>query len=171
MKLIQAMKQCKDLARKSDDLKAKVGQYCAHMSFETPPYGDRQREQVREWLQAIEDIHREILRLRIGIQRTNLATSVTIEIDGKQVSKTIAEWIHRRRDLAKSDMDAWAKLTDRGLKEGALPSTQGGSPQEVKIVRNFDPTERDRKLELYRSEPSVIDATLEVTNAVTDLIE
>lgn len=171
MKLIQAMKQCKDLARKSDDLKAKIAQHCAHMSFETPPYGDRQREQVAEWLQACEDIHKEVLRLRVAIQRTNLSTPVVIELGGRSVTKTIAEWIHRRRDLAKADMEAWGKLTDRNLKEGALPSTQGGTPQEVKIVRNFDPKTRDQMIELYRSEPTTIDATLEVVNAVTDLIE
>jgi hypothetical protein len=169
MKLIQAMKQIKDLARKADDLKVKISQQCAHLSFETPTYGERQKEQVKEWLQAHEDILKEILRLRISIQKTNLATSVTIELDGKQVTKTIAEWIHRRRDLAKSAMDAWMRLTDKGLKEGIGVNSMN-EKIDMKIVRNFDPAERDKKVELYRSEPSIIDATLEVANAVTDLI-
>ena len=41
---------------------------------------------------------------------------------------------------------------------------------EVRVRRYYDPAQRDEKLELYRSEPSTIDATLEVSNAVTDLI-
>lgn len=38
MKLIEALKKVKDLARKADDLKGKVSAYCAHLSFETPTY-------------------------------------------------------------------------------------------------------------------------------------
>ena len=170
MKLIQAMKQIKDLQRKADDLQGKIALHCSHMSFETPTYGDKQREQVREWLQAHSDILKEILRLRIAVQRTNLQTSVKIELGGVAVEKSISEWIHRRRDLAGLELLAWSKLTDRGLKEGVVKNSLG-EIQEAKIVRNYDPLERDKKLELYRSEPMTIDATLEVTNAITDLTE
>lgn len=170
MKLIEGMKKLKDLSRKAEDLRGKIAVNCAHLSTETPTYGDKQREQVREWLQAHEDIAKEMLRLRVAIQRTNLQTPVSIELSGKTVTKSIAEWIHRRRDLAKLDLEAWTKLGDKGLKEGHGKNTLGETI-EVKIVRNFDPKERDVKVEMYRSEPMVVDATLEVTNAVTDLIE
>lgn len=170
MKLIEAMKKCKDLARKAEDLRQKIAVNCAHLTVETPTYGDKQREQVREWLQAHEDVLKEMLRLRVAVQRTNLATNVAIELDGRTVTKTIAEWIHRRRDLAKFDADAWSKLGDKNLKEG-FGQNSLGERIEVKIVRNFDPKERDAKLELYRSEPMTVDGTLEVVNAVTDLIE
>ena len=43
----------------------------------------------------------EIARLRVAITRTNLATSVTIELGGKPVTKTLAEWIQRRGDKKK----------------------------------------------------------------------
>lgn len=167
MKLIEAMKGIKDLARKADDLKAKVKQYCADLDYETPTYED-QRAQVASWIQAHTDILREILRLRVAVQRTNLATSVTITLGGVAVTKTIAEWIHRRRDLAESDRAMWASLTDRNLREGLVQTSAGGQ-KEVKIRRYYDPKQRDEKIELYRSEPQVIDATLEVVNAVTDL--
>ena len=36
MKIIQAMKQIKDLQRKADDLKSKVKLCCADMNYETP---------------------------------------------------------------------------------------------------------------------------------------
>lgn len=164
------MKQLKDLAVKAGDLQAKVAAHCANLDIETPLYADP-RSQVAQWIQAHHDILKEAMRLRIGIQKTNLATQVTIELGGQQVTKSIAEWIHRRRDLAKAEMDVWAKLGDRGLKEGQIASTVGGEPRQVKIIRHFDPKERDAKLDLYRSEPSKIDGTLEVVNAVTDLIE
>jgi len=62
------------------------------------------------------------------------------------------------------------KLSDRGLKEGTGANSQGATV-EVKIVRYFDPTLRDSRLAIYSSEPQMIDASLEVVNAVTDLIE
>lgn len=77
MKLIQAMKQLKSLAIKAEDLRGKVGQFCADLSIETPTYPD-QRRQVAEWLQAHGDILKEILRLRVAIQRTNIMTPVAM---------------------------------------------------------------------------------------------
>ena len=169
MKLIEAMKKLKNLGVKATDLHAKVAQHCANLDIETPLYADP-RGQIAEWIQAHHDILKEILRLRVAIQRTNLATMVSIELGGIQVTKNIAEWIHRRRDLAKYEMEMWAKIGDRGLKEGAISSTVGGEARAVKIVRHFDPKERDIRVDLYRSEPSLIDGALEVVNAVTDLV-
>ena len=170
MKLIQAMKKLKDLNKKAEDLRAKVKQYAADLTIETPMYPD-QRRQVTEWIQAHSDILKEILNLRVAIQRTNLATDVKIELDGKHVVKSIAGWIHRRRDLATLEMNMWQCLSDRGLKESNIQTGPGLPITEVRIRRYFDPAERDAKHELYRSEPSVIDATLEVVNATTELME
>lgn len=170
MKLIQAMKKLKDLNQKAEDLRGKVSQFCADLTIETPVYPD-QRGKISEWIQAHGDLLKEILSLRVAIQRTNITTPVTIEIDGKQVTKSIAEWIHRRRDLAKLEMEIWSKLGDRGLREQNVQTSPAGPVTEVRIRRYFDPQEKDRRLALYRSEPSVIDATLEVVNATTDLLE
>lgn len=169
MKIIEAMKQIKDLQLKIADIKKKVAAHCADMDFETPTYGADQKKQIDEWLQSIHDMIVTILERRIAIQRTNLATPVTIEIGGKQVTKSIAEWIHRRRDLAENEREAWAGLTDKGLRESRVKTT-AGDDKVVTIRRYFDPKTRDEKIELYRSEPSKIDATLEVINAITDII-
>lgn len=169
MKIIEAMKQVKDLQRKADDLVAKVKQHCAISSIETPTYPD-QKSQVSEWIQSHSDVLKEVLRLRVSIQRTNLATMVAIELGGKQVSKTIAEWIHRRRDLAKSELGMWQGLTDKNIHEG-MAQGPAGTPLEIKIIRLYDPKQRDAKMDLYSSEPSLIDAKLEIVNAVTDLLE
>lgn len=170
MKIIEAMKLIKELLVKREDLVKKVREHCADLDYETPLYQE-QRKQVSEWLQSHSDVCKQILALRLAIQRTNLATVVAVELDGKRVEKTIAAWIHRRRDLAGHELAAWSALGDRGLKEGKIQSTQpGGEARDVKIRRYFDPLERDKKIELYRSEPSVIDRTLEVVNATTDLV-
>lgn len=170
MKIIEAMKKIKDLQIKADDLRKKVHTYCADQSHETAVYGEKQRDKIKEWIQAHGDIVKEILKLRVGIQRTNLATAVTIELDGKQVSKSIAEWVHRRRDLSELERSLWAGIGDRGLREGLIKGSTGDTT-EVKIRRYYDAGERDKWVEAYRSEPSLIDATLEVVNAVTDLAD
>lgn len=172
MKLIEAMKQIKELQVKADDLRGKVKQYSADLDFETPMYPDQKR-QIQEWIQSHSDILKEILKLRVAVQRTNLVTPVVMQLNGKDVTKSIAEWIHRRRDLATSELTMWQGLTDKNLKEGQyLPSTSPGvAPTQVKIRRYYDPVERDKKVELYRAEPGIIDRTLEVVNALTDVIE
>jgi len=172
VKLIQAMKLEKDLQKKAEDLRQKVSAYCADLSFETPVYGTDQQKVVDGWIQSHHDILKEIESLRYRVQKTNISTPVTIELGGKQITKSISEWIHRRRDLANTEMSMWRGLTDRGLKEGALPSTTpNGVPIEARIRRYYSPAQRDEKVELYRSEPSAIDSTLEVVNAVTDLLD
>jgi len=169
VKIIEAMKQIKGLVIKAEDLKKKVATHCTDVDYETPLYAD-QKAQVAQWIQAHSDVLKEILRLRVAIQRTNLATNVSIVLGDKTVTKSIAEWIHRRRDLAGMEGLVWQQLTDRNLKEGVVRTTQGVD-QLVKIRRYWDAKERDAKVELFRTEPMIIDSTLEVVNAVTDLVE
>ncbi len=170
MKIIEALKKIKDLKRKADDLKDKAKQYCADLDVNTPMYPDQKR-QVAEWIQGYSDVVKEIGHLKTSIQRTNLKTMVEIELGGKYVSKCISEWIDRRRELAKMDEDIWRVLTDKGLKDSNYQLTPQSPLMTSKKILYFDPVERDKKVELYRSEPGKIDSTLEITNAITDLIE
>lgn len=173
MKLIEAMKKVKDLEKKADDLKDKVSKYCCYVNIEGSTYPD-QKNKIKEWVQAHQDILKEILGLRLSIQNTNLKTDVTIDLGGKQVTKSIAAWIHRRRDLAHKQLSIWRAMDDSRVKQldGALARSQSsGDQREVKVERCYDPQEKDKNVDLYVTEPSIIDARLEVANAVTDLIE
>ena len=175
MKIIEGMKQIKDLQRKASDLRSKVKDYAADLDINTPVYPDQQNK-VTGWLQAHEDIVQEICRLRFAIQKTNIATQVEIDLGGKAVVKTISEWIQRRRDLAEIDAQAWSGLghMERSgkLREGQIAGpTPDSPPRDVKLRRYYDPELRDRKLDLCRSEPLLVDAKLEVVNAITDLVE
>lgn len=169
MKIIQALKLVKELNEKAADLRAKIANNSALLSIETPMYPN-QEAQVASWLQAHEDIVREISRLRYQIARTNLMTEVDIELDGKVVRKSITEWIVRRKEGATLDATAWKGLTDRNLKEQNLQPNPQGPITEIRIRRFYDPVKRDQKIALYVSEPTKIDATLEVVNAMTDLL-
>lgn len=169
MKLIEAMKRVKLNEEKIAELQSRIASASAHLSIENPVYPD-QSGKVKEWVQSCTDLTQECVRLLLAIQRTNLTTSVTIELGEKQVTKTIAEWVWRRRKYAAVDMATWQKLTDRGLKEG-ITGTPGGGQITLSITRYYDPYQRDGKITLYREEPSRIDMALEIVNATTDLLE
>lgn len=164
------MKKIKDLQIKAEDLRKKVSTYCCDTTLETPVYGKDQASKIKEWIQSHGDILKEILKLRMAVQRTNLSTRVSIEFGSNHIGKSIAEWIHRRRDLAGFEQDIWKGIGDKNIKEGNF-KTSTGDNQEVKIRRYYDPSERDAAVELYRSEPGIIDSALEVVNAVTEIVE
>jgi hypothetical protein len=170
VKIIEAMKRVKSNKEKIADLQKQIAQYCANLNFETPTYGHETSAKVREWLQSCDDISQQNAKLLVAIQRTNLSTMVTITLGGNAITKPIAEWIWRRREYAALDLKTWSQLTDRNLREGTTQNSTG-APVEVKIVRHFDPQQRDRMLATFKSEPHEIDAALEVVNAVTDLVE
>ncbi len=170
MKIIEAMKRVKANKEKLADLQKQIGQYCAGYDFEAPTYGMDTANKITEWLQSCDDISRQSAKLLVAIQRTNLATSVTITLGDNNITKSIAEWVWRRREYAKIDLATWSMLTDRNLKEGMHTNSQG-TPTLVKVVRHYDPVKRDRMVAMYKSEHHEIDAALEVVNAVTDVIE
>lgn len=169
MKIIEAMKRVKQNLEKIDDLQKKISVTCANLSVETPIYPDP-KAKINEWSQGCDDLTQENIRLLTAIQRTNLATPVTIELGMKTVTKNIAEWVWRRRTYAAVDLATWSKMTDRNLKEGQINQSTG-QPLMVTITRHYDPEKRDAMMAMYRSEPHMIDAALEVINATTDLIE
>jgi hypothetical protein len=164
------MKRIKANKAKITDLNQKIAQVSAHLSHETPLYGTETPNKISEWAQSCEDLSQENIRLLTAIARTNLATPATIRLGGKDVTKKLAEWVWRRREYAALDLGTWQKMTDRGLREGTM-QTSTGVATEVKLVRNYNPERRDKKVAEYSGEPHEIDAVLEVVNAVTDLIE
>lgn len=170
MKIIEAMKRVKMNKDKIADLRKRIAASSANLSIETPLY-ENTKDKIAEWLQSCTDTSQDNVGLLVAIQRTNLATQVAIEIGGKKITKSVAEWVWRRREYAKTDMETWAHLTDRNLREQRVQQSTGAEPLEIKLIRHYDPAMRDEKLALYRDEPHLIDAALEIVNATTDLIE
>lgn len=168
MKIIEAMKQIKANKEKVQELMQRIQRNSAHLSIESPQY-ENQGDKVREWTQSCLDVSRDNVELLVRIARTNLATQVTIQMGDKAVTKSIAEWVWRRREYANVDKAIWLAQSDRNLKEGMV-QTSPGVNSEIKLVRYYDPGERDRNADIYMREPHLIDATLEVVNATTDLL-
>lgn len=174
MRIIEGLKKIKDLKRKADDLRGKIATYCADMDAETPAYGtmEQQTKQVAEWLQAHSDVLKEIERIQLSIQNTNLKTIVDVEVsDGKFVKKSIAAWILRRRELANLERAAWFGLSNKGLKpQNYKPDATKDEIKITNVRKYYNQQERDKKVEEFTSEPLRIDAALEIINATTELI-
>lgn len=169
MKIIEAMKTVKANKEKVAELMQRIQRNSAHLSIESPQYGDAQREQVQSWRQSSIDTLRDNVQLLARIAKTNQATQVVIKINDAPVEKTIAEWVWLRREYAGLEAAVWGSLSDRNLKEGQVQSSPGVFT-EVKLIRYYDPIERDKNLDALRRLPHDIDAALEVVNAVTDLL-
>lgn len=140
------------------------------MDFETPAYPD-QKVQVSSWLQAYRDICREIGRLKFCLSKTNVNTKVTIVIDGHEVTKTITEWIERNKKLCAMEKMAYTALfPGTKCKEARIQQTNG-TILECKIRYYYDVVMKDKILDILNAEPALIDAKLEMVNAITDLME
>ncbi len=169
MKLIEGMKNVKSILRKMEDMRGKVQKYCADMDFQAPTYPN-QKEQVSQWLQSHHDLALELTTLKRNIQKTNLYSDVTIRIGDKDVTRSIAEWVIRRREIVDLEVQCWAGLSNRSLQDVQL-RTGSGDTAPAKVRLYFDAKERDANVELYKSEKESIDKALEIANATTNLIE
>jgi hypothetical protein len=103
--------------------------------------------------------------------KTNLITNVTIDLNGNQITKPIAAWIYRERELCDLDRESWLQLTDKGLKAVVDKNQKDPEKQISRVVFNFDAKERDNKINQYREEKVTINSTLEIVNATTELID
>lgn len=170
MKIIEAMKQVKANKEKIVELSERIKRNSAHLTIESPLYGDEQAAKIKEWTQTCLDISRDNIALLVRIAKTNMQTLVTITLGDNTVTKSISEWVWRRREYAAIDLAIWNMQQDRNLKEGSIQTSQGVM-SEVKLIRYYDPAKRDAAMDILRREPHEIDGALEVINAVTDLVE
>jgi len=169
MKIIEALKELKTNAKKIDDTIKRIQLNSARKSYETSPYTDPSA-QVKDWLNSVGGLVQRNGQLTLAIAKTNAATQVTIEIQGKQVTKSITEWIFRRRVGVQEETKAFLALTNRGLKDEQIKQTDG-SVLESKVVLHYDQKMRDEILDALTMEPTLIDTRLEIVNATTDLME
>lgn len=176
MKLIEAIKSQKTTLRKMEDLRKKISTHCADLDCMQPTYGnaEEQKKKITGWLQSHHDLALSLTDLKKAIQTTNLATNITIKIGDNEVTRCIAEWVIRRREIVDLEIQAYSALTDRSLSEKGL-RTMGNIEEQKKLssarVRfYFDATKRDEQIDLLKEEKDSIDKNLEIINATTELI-
>lgn len=169
MKLIEGLKTLKLHQKKIVEIQALIALNSARKSIEKSAYKDP-TAQVAAWIASSESHNFEAERLTRRIQLTNLSTQVTVTLNGQAITKSISEWVYRRRYGAPNALKTYRMLTDRNLKPEVMKQNDG-SLLEIDVVRHFDSEHRDKMLSLYHDEPTIIDMALEIVNATTDLME
>lgn len=170
MKIIEALKKLKMNRKKIQDLQNLIRMNASHMESATKSLAyANPKQKILEWEQSIHDLQKENAQLLARISKTNLETKATIEIGDNQITKTISEWIYRRREGVDFDIQTQqAKATT--LKQVATKDEKGEIVVD-NVVRNYDQAKRDELLMSLSSEKMLIDSQLEIVNAVTDLLE
>lgn len=167
MKLIEALKEVEACREKIRSLSQKISENSAHREDKPTEYVDP-KEEIQSWQTKIHAATSRMEELLLRISYTNLKTLITIEINGNSITKSIAGWVYRRRELSRLDLMAWNVCTNKRLRaEVDIKDTN----KVFRVVLNYDPKTRDRKVEEYTSEPGIIDSRLETVNAVTELLE
>jgi hypothetical protein len=127
--------------------------------------------------QAINDLEKRIVSIRTAIQRSNLASNLSIG----QITKTVAEWLTWRREISKDQktfldhlVKGIAKIrTDTQMKGGrvvgtAVAITEGmGANDPPQIIINIDERELIRQQEELEETLGTLDGKLSLFNATT----
>ena len=169
MKIIEALKQIKMIDTKLQKIAKDIGNNSARLDNQTSPYADPVK-QVASWVQSARDLIRDKEMLTHRVHVTNVNTTLSIEIGGRTITKTLDQWLTRRRHGIQSTQTILSQLTDRGLKEVAEKNA-AGEINVVKIVRHYIAEERDKELAILLEEPYLIDSALEIANATVELVE
>lgn len=167
MKIIEALKEVKLLREKCMDLSFKINNNSAHRDDAKTEYEDP-KSQIQSWQTQIHQATARMEELLLRISYTNLKTQVAVKIGDKTITKSVAAWVYRRRELAILDRKAWAHCTNRNLQ---VTIDRRDNDKVYPVILNYDPQTRDKKVEEYSTEPSLIDSRLETVNATTDLLE
>ena len=127
MTIIEAMKQKKALLIKAKDLCTKVSNNSAHYDQDSPEYDDP-RAKVKEWVQAHTDVVKEIENLSVAIQRTNLATQVSVYNDIMSSRPFQGEKAEASKEIAK------ANTIHRAEEEGFVVGTAYTDPETGELL-------------------------------------
>lgn len=131
-------------------------------------------EVIKRERQAITDLEKRFVDIRIAIQKANQVN--TIEIEG--ISKTIAEWLTWRKEISSPQRTFIAKIRSAVIQARSQAATKGWNVvtgnQPAKdftdLIVNVDESELAKKAEEIETILGKLDGQLSLKNATT-LIE
>lgn len=178
MKLIEAIKKIKEIDQQVNSVSQKLAENSADLEHHNPAYGsvEEQTKQIQAWLCQAHDLLELKENLKYRISKTNNATMVTITVGGKDITKSIAQWMTRRRETAIAEASVWTSLFQRPkmLRPESIEclDAAGNPAKKISNVRRyFNVKQADEKVQTFAQEPSMIDGKLEVVNAITELLD
>jgi len=170
MKIVEGLKGLRVLQKRIEDNAAEITKYSSVLSTEKPAFGteDEQRKQVKQRIQANEDLAIEYLKLKARIEYTNLVTM--IELSGKKYS--LNDLLVIKRTLGKLMQNTYTALTQNTaqlrLSRVGVSAIDGKPIEALMMYNEVDKINGIRK---WQELSDKIDSRLEVLNASLDLIE
>lgn len=178
MKIIEGLKELKQITEKLDKNADMISLYASALDNEKLPFEteDKQRKQINEYIQSSKDLISRYLQLKTAIDKTNMETKVQFDFG----TFTIHDLIllnPRNAKAARTGNYAGAMLaqpytaltTDQADRRLHMLN-RNSSSDSIKVLRFYD--EEAKNKELYRISDFLgsISARLEVINATTDII-
>jgi len=170
MKVVVALKELNLILKKMTTTDVRITEISAHLSNEVPRLGSEQAhmDKMKELTQSNLDLAERYLALKRALDKTNLATSVTIT--GK--TYTVTDLLNLRRKLGTPIIATFQSMNDEDARRRVGHATssrvQGDAP--ITVVRYYDDDKRYEAIAEWQEFLGHIDGKLEVVNAVTDLI-
>jgi hypothetical protein len=168
MKIIEALKELPLLKKRMERNYQLIQKYSSMVESDTPEFEtvERQQQEVDSLIQANVDLASRYENVTNRLAITN--ATVKVEIEG--VSKTIREWI-TFRNVTKVYLDSTYSALQPATAEQNLRAKQYDLAKGVKVVRFYKEEDKLAALGKYQLIRDKIDATLEIANVNTDLVD
>ena len=173
MKIIEALKELPLIDKKLEKNRQSLAEYASSVDGGTTgntlkfPTKEEQTAEVAALIQSSQDLVSRKAKLRRALAITNAKVKVSI---GGLPEKSIIEWIEYRQKGAEALRACYSSLSDNAA-ASKLNTFKFDGTQGVRIQRHYDEAVRNKLLEGVFDLPTKIDSTLELINAITDLIE
>jgi hypothetical protein len=151
MNILQAVKKIKHLDRKIAKTDARILKWCSHFDNEEAQYD------MSKLIQSVNDLIEEKGKIRHALHRTNIAVMVSFQ--GKVMS--IDELIILLKVTLPGKINTLKLLRRREKKYG--------DTSDIKIVMNYDPLERDKKIDALENLVDIAEEILDNINITTEL--
>lgn len=140
--------------------------------IKTLEYGSatEQTDKVKELVQGALDKVCELGKLRHAVYLLNTTTELTLELDGKPVTKTVDHWIFRKD----TGIALCTQILVEGLKDVEIPANrvvelENGKKELVQLIRFYSTEEKERCLALLLEEKRAIETALDRFNCTTEI--
>lgn len=175
MTIIEGLKKIKLLKKKHASQVERIKNGCAELDYEDKDftYGKREEQEamIAGFVKSANDIIAEIENISLRISKTNIETDVTIELNGRSITKSISAWIMRRRELSKMACQPYYVMDNRGLQPKGYRVDGCEDMKVANVALFYNQKERDDLIIEMEGEPLEIDGKLEVVNATTQLLQ
>lgn len=175
MTITEALAELKTLVKRIQKKREFVGQYLGRSDGMRDPLAQDggSVSALAAARQSIDDLTTRLILIRTSIQKINQVTPITIE----GVTRTIAEWLTWRKEVAPGESQFYATLLNgiRNARQQALQKGQqlvmpgGTASQPADIIINIDESALAKEAEKLETILGALDGQLSLKNATVTI--